>query len=119
MPEPVPPIIKSRTVQNGLSPIPGIKNIIAIGSGKGGVGKSTVTANLAHALHQAGARVGVLDADIYGPSQAMMLGAGEVHPEALDDKKMKPIDCHGIQTMSIAYLLNTQDTAMIWRGRYG
>ncbi|MFI4956327.1 MAG: iron-sulfur cluster carrier protein ApbC [Gammaproteobacteria bacterium] len=108
--------IKSRDVQNNLAPIPGIKNIIAVASGKGGVGKSTVTANLARALQQEGARVGVLDADIYGPSQAMMLGAGNVHPEALDQRKMKPIDCAGIQTMSIAYLLQAQDTAMIWRG---
>ena len=108
--------IKTRDVQNNLTPIPGIKNIIAVGSGKGGVGKSTVTANLARALQQEGARVGVLDADIYGPSQAMMLGAGNVHPEALDNKKMNPVDSAGIKTMSIAYLLQEQDTAMIWRG---
>lgn len=109
--------IKARDPQNNLSPIPGIKNIIAVASGKGGVGKSTVAANLARALHAEGARVGVLDADIYGPSQAMMLGAApDTHPEALEGKKMRPIDCHGIQTMSIAYLLEAQDTAMIWRG---
>lgn len=108
--------VRSRDVQNNLSPIPGIKNIVAVASGKGGVGKSTVTANLARALQSEGARVGVLDADIYGPSQAMMLGAGNVHPEALDQRKMRPIDCNGIQTMSIAFLLQAQDTAMIWRG---
>ncbi len=109
-------LVKPRTVQNALTPIPGIKNIIAVASGKGGVGKSTVAAHLAYALQQEGAKVGVLDADIYGPSQAMMLGAGNVHPEAVDEKKMRPINAQGIQTMSVAYLLNTQDTAMIWRG---
>lgn len=107
--------IKSHTVQNGLKTLPGIKNIIAVASGKGGVGKSTVTANLALALHAQGARVGVLDADIYGPSQPLMLGLGSKHPEAIGEKQMAPLMAHGIQTMSVGYLVE-QDTAMIWRG---
>lgn len=107
--------IKSHVVQNGLRPLPNIKNIIAVASGKGGVGKSTVTANLALALRAQGAHVGVLDADIYGPSQPLMLGVGDKRPKALDEKKMAPLVAHGIQTMSIGYLVE-QDTAMIWRG---
>ncbi len=108
-------IIKSHVAQNGLKPLPNIKNIIAVASGKGGVGKSTVTANLALALAAQGARVGVLDADIYGPSQPLMLGVGDKRPTALEDKKMAPLIGHGIQTMSIGYLVEA-DTATIWRG---
>lgn len=107
--------IKAREVQPGTQPVPGIKNIIAIASGKGGVGKSTVTANLALALSALGARVGILDADIYGPSQPTMLGVAGAHPESLENKKMKPIMAQGIQTMSVGYLVET-DAAMIWRG---
>ncbi len=108
-------MIKPHVVQNGLKPLPSIKNIIAVASGKGGVGKSTITANLALALSAQGARVGVLDADIYGPSQPLMLGVGNQRPAALDNKKMMPLMAHGLQTMSIGYLVE-QDTAMIWRG---
>lgn len=107
--------ILTREVQPGVQPIPGIKNIIAIASGKGGVGKSTVTANLALALSSLGARVGVLDADIYGPSQPTLLGAVGARPESLENKKMKPVMAQNIQTMSIGYLVET-DAAMIWRG---
>lgn len=94
--------------------IPGVKQIIAVASGKGGVGKSTVTANLALALQAKGKRVGILDADIYGPSQAKMMGATTL-PEVSENKTIMPVICHGIQTMSIAYLVD-QEAAMIWRG---
>jgi ATP-binding protein involved in chromosome partitioning len=107
--------ILARETQSGTQPLPGIKNIIAIASGKGGVGKSTVTANLALALSSLGARVGVLDADIYGPSQPTLLGVAGSRPESLDNQKMKPILAQGLQTMSIGYLVET-DAAMIWRG---
>ncbi len=107
--------ILARETQSGTQPLPGIKNIIAIGSGKGGVGKSTVTANLALALSSLGARVGVLDADIYGPSQPTLLGVAGSRSESLDNQKMKPIWAQGLQTMSIGYLVET-DAAMIWRG---
>ena len=95
--------------------LPNIKNIIAVGSGKGGVGKSTVAANLALALLQTGARVGLLDADIYGPSQPLILGAKQEAPSSHDQKSINPVICHGLQTMSIGYLVD-QKTAMIWRG---
>jgi len=107
--------IHPRETQPGTQVVPGVKNIIAIASGKGGVGKSTVTANLALALASLGARVGVLDADIYGPSQPTLLGVAGSKPESLDNKKMKPIMAQGIQTMSIGYLTDP-DAAMIWRG---
>lgn len=106
--------IVSHAVQIGVKPLPGVKNIIAIASGKGGVGKSTTAVNLALALSVEGARVGILDADIYGPSQPMMLGAHD-KPEANENKKFKPIMSHGIQSMSIGYLIDN-NTAMIWRG---
>ncbi len=101
-------------VQEGLKPLPNVRNIIAVASGKGGVGKSTVSLYLALALARAGARVGLLDADIYGPSQPHMLGAlgrAQVTPE----KKLLPILRHGLQTMSIGYLLDSS-TPTIWRG---
>ena len=88
--------------------------IIAISSAKGGVGKSTVAVNLACALEQQGLRVGLLDADIYGPSIPLMMGA-TAKPESLDGK-LKPVVCHGVQTMSIGYLIENTDTAMAWRG---
>lgn len=91
-----------------------IKNIIAIASGKGGVGKSTTTVNLALALSQEGARVGILDADIYGPNQPQMLGATD-KPESKDGKTLQPVIAHGIQSMSIGYLIDI-DTPMVWRG---
>ena len=95
--------------------IPAVKNIIAIGSGKGGVGKSTTAVNMALALQRLGARVGLLDADIYGPSVPTMLGALNAQPESTQDKQLIPIVRHGIQTMSIGYLVDT-DAAMAWRG---
>src|SRR5438552_2261767 len=106
--------IVSHTVQRGVKLIPGVKNIVAVASGKGGVGKSTTAANLALALAAEGASVGVLDADIYGPSQPMMLGIDRC-PESDDGKTMEPLENHGIQVMSFGFLIN-QDEAMIWRG---
>lgn len=106
--------IIAHRVQAGLKPLPKVKNIIAVASGKGGVGKSTLSVNIAVALQQQGARVGLLDADIYGPSQAKMLG-GAQRPETTDGKTMQPVIRHGLQTISIADLID-EDTAMIWRG---
>ena len=106
--------VTAHAVQRGVQLLPGVKNIIAVASGKGGVGKSTTTANLALALAAEGARVGVLDADIYGPSQPMMLGIAR-RPESADGKTMEPLENHGVQVMSIGFLVN-QDDAMIWRG---
>ncbi|MDO9404925.1 MAG: iron-sulfur cluster carrier protein ApbC [Polaromonas sp.] len=106
--------IATHSVQRGVQLLPGVKNIIAVASGKGGVGKSTTAANLALALHAEGARVGLLDADIYGPSQPMMMGI-EGRPESHDGKNMEPMLGHGIQVMSIGFLV-AQDEAMIWRG---
>lgn len=106
--------IASHSVQRGVQLLPGVKNIIAVASGKGGVGKSTTAANLALALAAEGASVGLLDADIYGPSQPMMMGI-EGRPESLDGKNMEPLQNHGIQVMSIGFLV-AQDEAMIWRG---
>ncbi len=96
--------------------LPGVKHVIAVASGKGGVGKSTTTANLALALQAEGARVGVLDADIYGPSQGMMLGipAG-TRPEPVGDKALKPVIAQGLQVMSISLLID-ENTPMVWRG---
>lgn len=94
----------------------GVKHIIAVASGKGGVGKSTVTVNLALALAAQGYRVGVLDADIYGPSQAQMLGVQEgVRPQAAGNDKFLPLQAHGIQAMSMAFMVNTREP-MVWRG---
>lgn len=98
--------------------IPGVKNIIAVASGKGGVGKSTTAVNLALALAADGARVGILDADIYGPSQPHMLGVGQQRPAitgAAGQQKMVPIMAHGIQSISMGYLV-TEETPMLWRG---
>jgi ATP-binding protein involved in chromosome partitioning len=101
-------------VQRGVKLISGIKNIIAVASGKGGVGKSTTAVNLALALAAEGASVGMLDADIYGPSQPMMLGiAGR--PESKDGKSLEPMEGHGIQAISIGFLIDV-DTPMVWRG---
>lgn len=107
--------IVAHRVQQGLKGLAGVKNIIAIASGKGGVGKSTTAINLAYALQAEGAKVGLLDADIYGPSQPLMLGV-DTQPETKEGKYLYPIDCHGLQTMSIGYLLQKDDTPMIWRG---
>ncbi len=106
--------IIAHKVQPGLEGLPNIKNIIAIASGKGGVGKSTVSANLALALKAQGAKVGLLDADIYGPSQPQIMGSYE-NPNSADQKSIEPLVLHGIQVMSIGNLV-AQDTAMIWRG---
>jgi len=106
--------IVSHAVQRGVKLVPGIKNIIAVASGKGGVGKSTTAVNLALGLAAEGASVGVLDADIYGPSQPIMLGI-RGRPESRDGKSIEPMEAHGIQAMSIGFLIDS-DTPMVWRG---
>ena len=104
----------SHAVQRGVKLVPGVRNIVAVASGKGGVGKSTTAVNLALALAAEGASVGILDADIYGPSQPMMLGlAGR--PESKDGKTLEPMEAYGVQAMSIGFLIDT-DTPMVWRG---
>jgi ATP-binding protein involved in chromosome partitioning len=106
--------IVSHSVQRGVKLVPGVKNIIAVASGKGGVGKSTTAVNLALGLAAEGASVGILDADIYGPSQPTMLGiAGR--PESKDGKTLEPMVGHGIQAISIGFLIDI-DTPMVWRG---
>jgi ATP-binding protein involved in chromosome partitioning len=107
--------ISSHAVQGNLKPVDGIKNIIAIASGKGGVGKSTVAVNIALALASEGASVGVLDADIYGPSQPHMLGLTGEQPVSEDGKTMLPLTGHGLQVMSIGFLVDP-DQPMVWRG---
>jgi len=106
--------VVAHAVQRGVPLLPEVRNIIAVASGKGGVGKSTTAANLALALAAEGARVGLLDADIYGPSQPMMMGI-EGRPASTDGKTMEPMLKHGVQVMSIGFLV-AQDEAMIWRG---
>jgi len=106
--------IVPHSVQRGVQLIPGVKNIIAVASGKGGVGKSTTAVNLALALAAEGAQVGILDADIYGPSQPQMLGI-TARPESTDGKSMEPLERYGIQAMSIGFLID-MDTPMVWRG---
>jgi ATP-binding protein involved in chromosome partitioning len=101
-------------VQRGLKLVPNVKNIIAVASGKGGVGKSTVAVNLALALAAEGASVGMLDADIYGPSQPTMLGI-RGRPETVDGKSIEPMVGHGVQAMSIGFMIDTE-TPMVWRG---
>ncbi|HEY8683932.1 MAG TPA: iron-sulfur cluster carrier protein ApbC [Rhodanobacter sp.] len=101
-------------VQGTLAPLPNVRNIIVVASGKGGVGKSTVSANLALALQAEGAKVGVLDADIYGPSQPRMLGVSG-KPASPDGKSIIPMLAHGLSVMSIGFLVE-EDTPMIWRG---
>ena len=106
--------ITKHAVQRGVQLMPKVKNIVAVASGKGGVGKSTTTVNLALALASEGASVGILDADIYGPSQPMMMGI-EGRPESPDGKSMEPLENYGVQVMSIGFLVEP-DQAMIWRG---
>jgi len=107
-------VIVPHAVQRGVQLLPNVKNIIAVASGKGGVGKSTTAANLALALAAEGASVGLLDADIYGPSQPLMMGI-DARPESDDGKTMEPLENYGVQVMSIGFLV-AKDEAMIWRG---
>ena len=107
--------IATHAVQPGVKLMPGIRNVIAVASGKGGVGKSTTTANLALALAAEGARVGVLDADIYGPSQPQMMGLAGQRPTSEDGKKMLPLEAHGVKVMSIGFLVDGE-APMVWRG---
>jgi ATP-binding protein involved in chromosome partitioning len=106
--------ITAHTVQRGLKPMVNVKNIIAVASGKGGVGKSTTAVNLALALSAEGASVGLLDADIYGPSQPMMLGVSG-RPQTKDGKSMEPLENYGVQVSSIGFLIDP-DEPMVWRG---
>jgi ATP-binding protein involved in chromosome partitioning len=107
--------IVAHAVQHGLKPLPGAHNLIAVASGKGGVGKSTVAVNFALALAAEGAKVGLLDADIYGPSQPRMLGLLGKRPETLDGKMLEPLLAYGIETMSIGFLVDDRQP-MAWRG---
>jgi ATP-binding protein involved in chromosome partitioning len=106
--------ITAHAVQRGVQLLPKVKNIVAVASGKGGVGKSTTAVNLALALAAEGATVGILDADIYGPSQPMMMGI-QGRPESADGKTMEPMENYGVQVMSIGFLVDA-DNPMIWRG---
>jgi ATP-binding protein involved in chromosome partitioning len=107
--------IASHAVQRGIPLLAQVKNTIAVASGKGGVGKSTTAVNLALALSAEGASVGLLDADIYGPSVPMMMGLSGQRPDSLDGKTMQPLENHGVQVISMGFLVE-QDTAMVWRG---
>jgi ATP-binding protein involved in chromosome partitioning len=107
-------MVTTHAVQGGLEPLPNVRNIIAVASGKGGVGKSTTAVNLALALQRQGARVGLLDADIYGPSVPIMLGLSG-RPKSNDGKTMEPLVGHGLQANSIGFLIDA-DAPAIWRG---
>ncbi|ETI62370.1 iron-sulfur cluster carrier protein ApbC [Marinomonas profundimaris] len=108
--------VESHATQGNIAGLKGVKNIIAVASGKGGVGKSTTTVNLALAMAKEGARVGILDADIYGPSQGMMMGFAEgTRPQVREDKFFIPPTAYGVQVMSMAFL-TTKDTPVAWRG---
>jgi len=107
--------IVARAPQGGLAALPGAKNVIAVASGKGGVGKSTTTVNLALALVREGARVGILDADVYGPSQPLMLGLSGRQPESRDGKTFEPLTAHGLQVISVGFLVD-ESQPVIWRG---
>ncbi|WP_185231757.1 iron-sulfur cluster carrier protein ApbC [Teredinibacter franksiae] len=109
-------ILPAKSLQSAsVSSVPGVKNIIAVASGKGGVGKSTTTVNIALALAQAGASVGILDADIYGPSQPQMLGVADKRPEMYGPNMIEPIAAHGLKVVSMGNLV-TDKTPMVWRG---
>jgi ATP-binding protein involved in chromosome partitioning len=108
-------VVASSAVQQNLKPIQGIKNIVVVASGKGGVGKSTTAANLALALAHDGARVGLMDADIYGPSQARMMGLAGQRPTSTDGKTFQPLDAYGVKVMSIGLLVDDEQP-MVWRG---
>lgn len=107
--------IVAHAVQQGVKLLPGVRNVIVVASGKGGVGKSTTSANLALALAQEGASVGLLDADIYGPSQAQIMGVAGQRPLSKDGKRMEPLEAHGVQVISIGNLIDVE-TPMVWRG---
>jgi ATP-binding protein involved in chromosome partitioning len=107
--------VAAQATTGGRPPLPGISNVIAVASGKGGVGKSTTAVNLALALALDGARVGLLDADIYGPSQPRMLGLSGQHPTSRDGRRMEPLEAHGIKVMSIGFLVE-EEQPMVWRG---
>ena len=106
--------IVAHSVQRGVKLLPGVKNIIAVASGKGGVGKSTTAVNLALALAAEGAQVGILDADIYGPSQPMMLGITG-RPDSIEENTIEPMEAYGLQASSIGFLID-DDAPMVWRG---
>jgi ATP-binding protein involved in chromosome partitioning len=107
--------ITAHAVQRQLSPLPGVRNVVAVASGKGGVGKSTVAANLALAWGRQGAKVGLLDADIYGPSQPIMMGLTGQRPSSPDGKRIRPLAAHGVVAMSIGFLIDPEQP-MVWRG---
>jgi len=107
--------VAAQAVQGSLKPLPGIRNVIAVASGKGGVGKSTTAVNLALALVLDGARVGLLDADIYGPSQPRMLGLSGERPNTRNGKRIEPLVAHGLRAMSIGFLIE-EEQPMVWRG---
>ncbi|MBC7664886.1 MAG: P-loop NTPase, partial [Caulobacter sp.] len=107
--------VVAHQVQRGVALLPGVANVIAVSSGKGGVGKSTTAVNLALALSAEGARVGLLDADIYGPSLPLMMGILDGRPESEDGKTMKPLENHGVKVMSIGFLVDPEQ-AVVWRG---
>lgn len=108
-------VTKPATLKTDKPAVKGVKNIIAVSSGKGGVGKSTTAVNLALALHHLGARVGILDADIYGPSVPLMLGVEDKKPNIVDNNRMMPVEAHGIYSNSIGYLVDKAEAA-VWRG---
>jgi ATP-binding protein involved in chromosome partitioning len=107
--------ISAHGVQRNLKPLEDVRNIIAVASGKGGVGKSTTAVNLALALAAEGAKVGILDADIYGPSVPLMLGVADARPTSDDGQSLNPLSAHGLQVMSIGFLIEA-DQPMVWRG---